>query len=118
MLTGSATDEDGCRIWAAQGKTVVLKQGPLGCRIFHGSQDLSVPGFPVQEVDPTGAGDCFCAGFTVAILEGRDLIDCGRFANAVGALAVTRQGPMEGAPWRGEVEALLAAATNGKAGPA
>ena len=107
MLTGAASDEEGCRQWAAQGKTVVLKQGPRGCRIFQGEVDLCVPGLAVEEVDPTGAGDCFCGGFTVATLEGLDLAAAGRFANAVGALAVTQKGPMEGAPTRAEVEALL-----------
>ena len=107
MLTGAASDEAGCRLWARQGKIVVLKQGARGCRIFQGDRDLEVPGFQVQEVDPTGAGDCFSAGFTVALLEGLDLPAAGRFANAVGALAVTRKGPMEGAPTRPEVLALM-----------
>ena len=108
MLTGEADDELGCHRWAAQGKTVVLKQGPKGCRIFAKEADFEVPGFKVNEVDPTGAGDSFCAGFTVALLEGLSLPEAGRFANAVGALAVTKQGPMEGAPTRQEVEELLA----------
>jgi sugar/nucleoside kinase (ribokinase family) len=107
MLTGAADDEAGCRLWASQGKIVVLKQGAAGCRIFAGAQDIPVPGFRVEEVDPTGAGDSFCAGFTVALLEGMDLPAAGRFANAVGALAVTKLGPMEGAPTRGEVMALM-----------
>lgn len=107
MLTGAPDDETGCRAWAAQGKTVVLKMGPLGCRIFHGGEDFTIPGFAVQEVDPTGAGDTFCAAFSVAILEGMPLRDAGRFANAAGALAVTRLGPMEGAPTRAEVEKMM-----------
>jgi tagatose kinase len=107
MLTGESTDEAGCRLWAAQGKTVVLKMGATGCRIFQADQDFTVPGIKVQEVDPTGAGDSFCAGFTVAMLENMNLAEAGRFANAVGALAVTRLGPMEGAPTRLEVETLL-----------
>jgi sugar/nucleoside kinase (ribokinase family) len=110
MLTGEADDELGCRRWAAQGKTIVLKQGPKGCRIFTKDADFEVPGFKVNEVDPTGAGDSFCAGFSVALLEGLSLPEAGRFANAVGALAVTKQGPMEGAPTRPEVEELLARA--------
>ncbi len=108
MLTGARDDEEGCRRWAAQSKTVVLKQGARGCRILRGAADIAVPGFRVEEVDPTGAGDCFSAGFTVALLEGLDLAAAGRFANAVGALAVTKKGPMEGAPTRAEVEAFLA----------
>ncbi len=108
MLTGAADDEEGCRRWAAEGKTVVLKQGAQGCRIFYDTTTIQVPSFPVEEVDPTGAGDSFCAGFTVALLDGLDLPAAGRFANAVGALAVTKKGPMEGAPTRAEVEALMA----------
>jgi sugar/nucleoside kinase (ribokinase family) len=107
MLTGAKDDEEGCRLWAEQGKLVVLKQGPKGCRIFHEGTDISVPGFEVNEVDPTGAGDAFCGGFTVALLDGLDLLQAGRFANAVGAFAVTKLGPMEGNPTRSEVEIFL-----------
>jgi sugar/nucleoside kinase (ribokinase family) len=62
----------------------------------------------VAEIDPTGAGDAFCAGFTVAVLDGMRLREAGRFANAVGALAVTTQGPMEGVPTKQEVLAFIA----------
>jgi sugar/nucleoside kinase (ribokinase family) len=107
MLTGKPSDDEGCQFWAAQGKIVVLKMGADGCRIYQRDQVITVPGFSVKEVDPTGAGDSFCAAFTVALLEGMDYQQAGRFANAVGALAVTQQGPMEGAPTRQEVEEFL-----------
>ncbi len=107
MLTGLENDEQGCRFWAAQGKTVVLKMGGRGCRIYCRDRILDVPGFEVQEVDPTGAGDSFCAGFTVGLLEGMPVEEAGRFANAVGALAVTKLGPMEGAPSRQQVMEFL-----------
>lgn len=107
MLTGLESDEDGCRQWVSQGKLVVLKQGSRGCRIFNGDNDFEVPSFVVDEIDPTGAGDSFCAGFTVALIEGMNLVEAGRFANAVGALAVTKRGPMEGVPFRCDVEELM-----------
>jgi sugar/nucleoside kinase (ribokinase family) len=107
MLTGAGSDKAGCRLWADQGKIVVLKMGPLGCRIYRGAEIIEAPGFAVTEVDPTGAGDSFCAGFTVALLEGMDLVRAGRFANAVGALAVTKLGPMEGSPGRAQVAELM-----------
>lgn len=107
MLTGLETDEQGCRLWATQGKTVALKMGSKGCRIYRGENVIDVPGFPVQEVDPTGAGDSFCGGFTVALLEDMPLQEAGRFANAAGALAVTKLGPMEGAPTRQQVTEFL-----------
>ncbi len=107
MLTGLDTDEQGCRLWASQGKTVVLKMGAKGCRIYREARVIDVPGWTVEEVDPTGAGDAFCAGFTVAMLEGMPLEEAGRFANAVGALAVTKLGPMEGVPSREQVNELM-----------
>ncbi len=108
MFTGAASDEEGCKIWAKQGKLVVLKNGEKGCRIFHGDEVLDVPSFHVEEVDPTGAGDTFCGAFITALLEGKSLRECGRFANAAGALSVRKCGPMEGAPSREELEKFLA----------
>jgi len=107
LLTGAQDDDTGCHSWAAAGKLVILKRGAHGCRLFEGKTVVDVPGFAVEEVDPTGAGDSFSAGVTVALLDGMPPFEACRFANAVGALAVTQRGPMEGAPTRSEVEAFL-----------
>lgn len=107
MFTGEKDDEAGCRAWAKQGKLVVLKNGEKGSRIFSGDEVQDVASFPVVEVDPTGAGDTFCGAFLTALIEGKSLEDCARFANAAGALSVRKQGPMEGAPSRAELDAFL-----------
>jgi sugar/nucleoside kinase (ribokinase family) len=109
MFTGASSDDEGCRIWADQGKVVVLKDGENGSRIFAGDHVIDVPSYSVEEVDPTGAGDTFCGAFLTALTEGKRLEECGRFANAAGAMSVRKQGPMEGAPSRAELEAFLAA---------
>ena len=108
MFTGEADDDTGCRVWASQGKTVVLKCGEEGCRIYtpEGSV-IPVPSCEVTEVDPTGAGDTFCGAFLTALVEGKSLAECGRFANAAGAMSVRMQGPMEGAPSREELGQFL-----------
>ena len=72
-----------------------------------GDEVIDVPSFQVEEVDPTGAGDTFCGAFLTAMIEGKSLAECGRFANAAGAMSVRKQGPMEGAPSREELEAFL-----------
>jgi sugar/nucleoside kinase (ribokinase family) len=63
----------------------------------------------VEAVDPTGAGDCFDAGFVVGLLEGLPLEQVGQLANACGALGATKKGPMEGAFQREAVEEFMTA---------
>ena len=61
-----------------------------------------MPGYSVEAVDPTGAGDCFDAGFVVGLSEGLTPVECGRLANVCGAAAATVRGPMEGSLPRAE----------------
>ena len=107
MFTGEPNDDAGCKKWASEGKIVVLKNGEAGSRIFYGDKVVDVPSFHVEEVDPTGAGDTFCGAFLTALIEGKSMEECGRFANAAGAMSVRKQGPMEGAPSRAELDAFL-----------
>ncbi len=107
-LTGARDDEAAAKaLLAGRDHIVMLKRGAEGCTLFTGEGRFDVKGFTVDEVDPTGAGDCFNAGCMVGLLAGWPLEQVARFANAAGALAVSRQGPMEGAPRRSEVEAML-----------
>lgn len=89
-------------------KAVVLKRGAAGASYFDATREVSLPGFRVTEVDPTGAGDCFGATFVTFWLAGADPETALRYANAAGARAVTRSGPMEGASTRAELDALIA----------
>jgi sugar/nucleoside kinase (ribokinase family) len=93
-------------------KAIVHKQGATGVNYIDASGAQFVPSFKVQEVDPTGAGDCFGGAFTALWLRGEDIHRALTIAAAAGALAVTRRGPMEGAS---SMEALLAfAASQGR----
>jgi sugar/nucleoside kinase (ribokinase family) len=108
LLTGVKGVERACRALLAMGPEVVaLKRGADGCTIYTKDRKLDAPAFAVEAVDPTGAGDCFDAGFVVGLLEGLPLEQVGRLANACGALGATRKGPMEGAFWRAEVEGFM-----------
>ncbi len=80
---------------------VVLKLGAAGC--FSGG--VPAPGFAVDVVDTTAAGDTFNAAFAVALSERRNTADALRFANAAAALSVTKLGAQTSAPWRAEVDA-------------
>jgi sugar/nucleoside kinase (ribokinase family) len=91
-----------------QPEVIVVKRGRKGCVVYDGAQRSEVPAFTVQEVDPTGAGDCFDAGFLCGLLEGLAPAGAARLAAAAGALAATALGPMEGPVDRVAVDAMLA----------
>ena len=74
----------------------VIKLGAEGSIAASQDEVVRVPAYKVVEVDPTGAGDVFDAAFIVAQLKGWSLEEGLRFANAAGAIKVTRFGPMEG----------------------
>ncbi|ELY61924.1 carbohydrate kinase family protein [Natronolimnohabitans innermongolicus] len=65
------------------------------------------PGFDVDAVDATGAGDAFVAGVIAAARDGRSLESTLRFANAAGAVATTDAGAMTALPDRDAVAAVL-----------
>lgn len=88
-------------------EVIVLKRGSRGCTVYTPQGEEEVSAFEVTEVDPTGAGDCFDAGFLCGQLEGRTLCESARLAAAVGAINVQAFGPMEGIITTDSVAALL-----------
>lgn len=75
---------------------VVLKRGAKGSSYLDRNVRIDAVPFTVSELDPTGAGDCFGGTFVGALSLGKSAADALQMANAAGALAVTRRGPMEG----------------------
>lgn len=109
-LTGAATLADAVANLQAvkPSRVIVVTQGAAGCTVYDDADGRQqVPGFTVEEVDPTGAGDCFDAGFLVRWLVGDAPAAAARWANACGALAVTKQGPMAGAETLERVRAFI-----------
>jgi sugar/nucleoside kinase (ribokinase family) len=88
-------------------KTVIVKLGAAGCYVESSQGSLTSPGFAVQPVDTTGAGDCFAAGFLAAICRGETLAVAARYANATGALATLGLGGADSAPTLARVEGFL-----------
>ncbi|HEX5470566.1 MAG TPA: ribokinase [Lacipirellulaceae bacterium] len=88
-------------------KTVIITLGSRGAFVATGDAKQFVPGFKVKAVDTTAAGDTFNGALAVALAEGLPMIDAIRFANAAGAISVTRMGAQPSAPTRKEIEKLL-----------
>lgn len=76
---------------------IVHKKGAEGASYYDKACSYHSKAFLVDEIDPTGAGDCFGGTFTSLWLRNLDAKEALRLASASGALAVTRRGPMEGA---------------------
>ncbi len=74
---------------------LVIKRGSQGAVVRVGKEKYTA--FPpiVDVVDPVGAGDTFDAGFIYQFIRGAKMEDCLKFANAAGALSVTRAGGTE-----------------------
>ncbi|OYT68082.1 MAG: hypothetical protein B6U65_00580 [Candidatus Wolframiiraptor sp. EX4484-121] len=70
----------------------VVKLGEKGCAVADRRQSALVPGFKVDVVDTTGAGDAFNAGFIYGTLKGLSPVEAARLANAVGAYKCTKLG--------------------------
>ena len=80
----------------ANAEVIVIKRGAAGATVVGGGERYDFAGHSVTEIDPTGAGDCFGGTFVSLLAQGASLSKAGENANAAGALAVTRRGPMEG----------------------
>jgi ribokinase len=85
---------------------VVVTLGDQGALVVEGGRVTAVPARRVEAVDPTAAGDAFCAGLADALVAGADLVQATGWAVRCGAAAVTRWGAQASLPTRAEVEAL------------
>lgn|GEM_PF-2932691 len=100
-------------LFTARGiKEILLKRGEQGASHYSADGRLDAAPIAVREDDPTGAGDSFGGAYIALRLNGHDAASALRYANAAGARAVTRIGPMEGTSTLAELDALLIAHKN------
>jgi sugar/nucleoside kinase (ribokinase family) len=96
-LTGLPDEADAVAALLERGAAAVVVKRGAGGASYHDRRGMVFgPPFAVDEIDPTGAGDCFGATFVVCRLRGMPLEASLRYANASGAHKVQHRGPMEG----------------------
>jgi len=98
-------EQEQATVTVPEGIETVVTLGSRGAMVG----DVHVAAFDVAVIDPTGAGDAFCAALAVAVAEGADVVNATRFASAAGACAVQVAGAEPSMPTRTQVEALLRA---------
>jgi hypothetical protein len=106
-LEDLGNDDGAAEAMARACRILAVTDGPRGARIFADGQARQLPAPPVEEVDPTGAGDVFAAAFFARLAQTGDPWEAGRAANFLAAASVTRRG-IAGAPTPDEVSAALA----------
>lgn len=105
---GADGDDDlAARLVRVAVPTVIVTLGALGCVARTSATMLHQPGFAVDPLDTTAAGDTFCGALVAAISQGDALAQALRRACAAAALACTRMGAQPSIPLRAEVDAFL-----------
>ena len=97
-------------------RMLLVTLGREGCWYRMGDLSGYIPGFEVNSIDTTGAGDAFLGGMLFQVLErdkdleewtAEEMDESVEFANAVGALVTTRRGAIPAMPTLSEVQELL-----------
>ena len=99
-FTGGKGMEEAAEILLGYGARAVIQTlGERGAYVVEANGGtFSVPAFPVDVVDTTGAGDSFHGGFLFALSRGWELKQATVFASAVAALKCTAPGGQSGLP--------------------
>ncbi len=93
---------------------LVVKRGAMGCAVIDGAIPASLDdafnggGVQVEVLNVLGAGDAFSSGFLSGWVRGEDYEACARYANACGALVVSRHGCAPAMPTRVELDYFIA----------
>lgn len=93
-----------------QGKgidSVLITLGARGVLLATGEHQELIPGFEVDAVDTTAAGDVFNGALAVGLGENKPFDEAIRFANAAAALSVTKLGAQPSVHSREEIDSFL-----------
>lgn len=114
ILSGMKTTTDDQAIEAARAltskgiSTVILTLGHRGALLLTDKIEKGVPGFAIEAVDTTAAGDAFCGALATSLAQGSTIEDAVWVANAAGALAVTKLGAEPSLPKKADLDQFLA----------
>lgn len=92
--------------WSTFVPLLVATDGRHGATLFQSGRIQHFPAYPVQEIDPTGAGDVFAAAFLTHLYRHHNPEQAVDFANCTAAFSITQPG-IKGIPTLARVEEKL-----------
>jgi ribokinase len=114
-ISATATSEEAMEKLAETVPLVVIKKGADGAVARHLGLAYSVPAYPVEPLETTGAGDNFNAGLLYAHIKKMPLKECLQWGAACGALATLQPGGLAGQHPAEQVKAWMDARRQGVA---
>ncbi|MFL7892622.1 MAG: carbohydrate kinase family protein [Anaerolineales bacterium] len=74
---------------------IVIKRGEKGQLLYDSRtrKRWEIPAYPVEMIDPTGAGDAFCGGFLAGFRRTFDPVQAAVYGNISASLAIEGHGP-------------------------
>ncbi len=108
FITGKPSIEEGIAYLRELGvKNFVMTLGPNGSEAYFGDKYAHAPGFKVEAVDTTGAGDSFVGSFLNRLdvmkknpetLTEEEMVEVLTFCNKVASIVTTKKGAMNAVP--------------------
>ena len=114
LLTGENSVEEAAKKISLEGpELVIISLGAKGSYYYYKGMQGRVSSYATNPVDTTGAGDCFFAAFIYKIVANGGIADLNEdkltemldFANASGAICVTKRGGVTGSSSYDEIDA-------------
>ncbi len=85
---------------------VIITLGSAGVFVKEGDHYYKIESTKVNVVDTTGAGDTFCGVFSVAISQGKSILQAVEVANIAAGIAVSRPGAQNSIPYWHELSQI------------
>lgn len=108
VLSGAKGIPEGARVLAGWGvKEVVVTRASLGSVIYADGVFYAIPAFkPLAEIDATGCGDTYMAGYLYQRVKGAGIQESGEYGAAMASLKMESSGPFNGTD--GDIKKILA----------
>ncbi|KAF0900247.1 hypothetical protein E2562_029757 [Oryza meyeriana var. granulata] len=120
LTQGDANDDKNVlSLWFDGLKLLIVTDGEKGCRYFTKDFKGSVPGFAVNTVDTTGAGDAFVGTLLVNVTKDYSIFhnkeklrEALKFSNACRAICTTKKAAIPALPTVPAAQELISKAGN------